>query len=87
MVGEGVVARWSVSGTASVENAIVVDGSVFTCTDGERLDRHGYATAGYQGRLLPEAIANPAAINALHANSRPWILVGHRDGRLSALPV
>jgi hypothetical protein len=63
----------------------VIDGSVFTVSGGSRLDRHGYATAGYHGRL-PQA-TDPETITVLEAGRQPWLLVGHRDGRLSAQPL
>ncbi|GAA0434605.1 hypothetical protein GCM10009531_25720 [Actinoplanes capillaceus] len=85
VAGYGVVARWSAPGAGTVENAVVIDGSVFTCSGGSRLDRHGYATAAHHGRL--RVIADPEALTALEVGRRPWLLVGHRDGRLSALPV
>ncbi|MEU8608535.1 PepSY domain-containing protein [Actinoplanes sp. NPDC048791] len=85
VVGEGVVARWSVPGADSVDDAVVIDGSVFTISDGSRLDRHSYATAGYHAG--PAQVNDPETITVLGAGRQPWLLVGHRDGRLSARPV
>jgi hypothetical protein len=84
-VGEGVVARWSVPAAETVDHGVVINGSVFTVSGGSRLDRHGYATAGYHGRLA--RFVEPAAITVIEAGRRPWLLVGHQDGRLSAQPV
>ncbi|MEV4703282.1 hypothetical protein [Actinoplanes sp. NPDC049316] len=86
VVGEGVVARWSAPAAESVESAVVVDGWVFTCAGGTRLERHGYATAGYHGPV-PEAYANPEVIAVARAGDRPWLVAGHRDGLLSARQV
>jgi hypothetical protein len=85
VVGEGVVARWSAPGADTVDDAVVIDGSVFTVSGGSRLDRHGYATAGYHGRL--GHATDPETVTVLEAGRQPWLLVGHRDGRLSARPV
>jgi hypothetical protein len=84
VVGEGVVARWSAPGAGTVDDAVVADGTVFTVSGGSRLDRHGYATAGYHGRL--GQAADPETITVIEADGQPWLLVGHRDGRLSARP-
>ncbi|HWS32793.1 MAG TPA: hypothetical protein VN408_08615 [Actinoplanes sp.] len=85
MVGEGVVARWSAPGADSVDDAVVAGGSVFTVSGGSRLEQHGYATAGYHGRL--GQATDPETITVLEADRRPWLLVGHRDCQLSARPV
>jgi hypothetical protein len=86
VVGEGVVARWTPPPARVVEDAVVVDGTVFTCAGGTRLDRHGYATAAFHGPV-EETPADPASITTLHRDGRPWLLAGHRDGLLSARPV
>ncbi|GGQ82228.1 WD40 repeat domain-containing protein [Couchioplanes azureus] len=84
VVGEGVVCRWSAPAAAPVADAVVANGHVFTCTPGLSVDHHDYATAGYLG-VLPGMRAEPAVITTLHpAGDQPWILVGHRDGTLSA---
>jgi hypothetical protein len=85
VVGEGVVARWSAPGADTVDDAVVIDGSVFTVSGGSRLDRHGYATAGYHGRL--GQATDPETVTVLEAGRQPWLLVGHQNGRLSARPI
>ena len=85
LIGEGVIARWSSPMAGSVDDAVISDGTVFTCSGGTRVEVHGYATAGYAGPLtgLHE---NPEALTLLHdENGEPWLLAAHRDGLISAI--
>ncbi|MEU4244399.1 PepSY domain-containing protein [Actinoplanes sp. NPDC026619] len=84
VIGEGVVARWSEPATETVESAAVADGRVFTCAPGSHVSRHGYATAGYDGPVagVPD---HPEVLTVVRPDGDdPWLLVGHRDGLISA---
>jgi hypothetical protein len=84
VLGEGVVARWSEPAAETVESAAVADGRVFTCAPGSHVSRHGYATAGYDGPVagVPE---HPEVLAVVRPDGdEAWLLVGHRDGLLSA---
>ncbi|MBU2664868.1 hypothetical protein KOI35_15300 [Actinoplanes bogorensis] len=85
LVGEGVIARWASPLGESVDEAVISDGTVFTCSGGDRVEAHGYATAGYAGPLtgLHE---HPEVLTLLpDEDGEPWLLVAHRDGLISAI--
>ena len=84
--GEGVVARWSAPGTEGVDDAVVAAGRVITCSGGSRLDVHDYATGGYHG-VAGTLGGDPEALTVVNADRRPWLIVGHRDGTVSARPI
>ncbi|GAA2621424.1 PepSY domain-containing protein [Paractinoplanes durhamensis] len=84
VVGEGTVARWSEPTAETVECAAIADGRVFTCAPGSHVSRHGYATAGYDGPVtgVPD---HPEVLTVVRPDgAEPWLLIGHRDGLLSA---
>ncbi|WP_305785507.1 hypothetical protein [Symbioplanes lichenis] len=83
---KGVVAQWAAPGAGAVQSAAVAGGQAFTCTRDGRIDRHDQATAAWHG-TLPALDGCPSAVTCVDPGTGPWLLVAHRDGRLTALPV
>ncbi|WP_306207797.1 hypothetical protein [Actinoplanes sp. RD1] len=84
--GKGVVAQWSAPGAGAVQSAVVAGGLAFTCTRDGRVDRHDQATAAWHG-TLPGLPDHPSAVTTVDPGAGPWLLTGHRDGRLTASAV
>jgi hypothetical protein len=82
--GDGVVCRWSTPMRDTVESAVLAGGRVYTCSPGQHLAVHGYATAGYAGHLGGLPAAPEVIAPGRDASGAPLLLAGYRGGLLSA---
>lgn len=83
-VGVGVVCRWTKLMDNTVENALIVDGMVVTCSYGMQLATYDHLSADFRG-IVEDLPDYPKGLYVLRdADRRPVVLVGMRGGLLSS---